>query len=430
MKFSSRRNFIKKHIFGGLLFAAGAPLASLANIDNSVAKRSISMHDHGGNIDWKAVRKEFLIQEKRHYFNTGSLGPSPRAVVDKVCDMTRHLAEIAHSGHSATRIPHEKIAAFLNTTPEEIAITRNATEGMNIAARSLPLHAGDEVLITNHEHIGGAAPWVALQKDKGIVVKLIELDLEGKDNLQRIKDSITEKTKAISFSHVTYNTGLRLPAKEIVDLCREKGIYSCIDGAQAMGMIALDLQALNPDFYIGSGHKWLFGPKGTGVLFINKSVIRKCTPTFAGAYTDEKFDLNALILEYRCIAQREEYGTRNAPTIIGLGAAIDFITDIGIEHVEQRGSMLAEYFRAGAEQIPKISILSPKDPQYASSIISFAIADTDLPTVSKKLDKGKGLRVRTIFENGMDGLRVSCAIFNSKEEVDYLLDSLGEILAE
>jgi selenocysteine lyase/cysteine desulfurase len=339
--------------------------------------------------------------------------------------MMRELERRAYSGHSYRRGPHEKLAAFFNCSVDEIAITRNTTEGMNIVARSIPLEAGDEVIITDHEHIGGAAPWLALQKDKGIVVKLVKLDTSGETNLQRIKDSITSKTRVISFSHVTFTTGLVLPAKKIVDLCRESAIYSCIDGAQAVGMIPLDMADINPDFYVGSGHKWLFGPKGTGLLFINKSVTGACPPIFAGAYTDKQFDLRSLTLEYRMAAQRQEYGTRNVPIMVGLGTAIDFISSIGMENVDARGRELAQRFREGIAGTPNIHILTPEAAEYSTAMISIRVdGQTEVSKAAIKLDREKKLKVRGIFENEINAFRMSFSVFNSEEEVDFLVDTM------
>ncbi|MEZ4688258.1 MAG: aminotransferase class V-fold PLP-dependent enzyme [Bacteroidia bacterium] len=417
-------------MLGGLLFAAGTTLLGNGMVGQSDRIAALDSFTDQGKIDWTKVRKQFLLSSKKHHFNTGSLGPSPSAVVDKVCDLMRDLEERAYIGHEFTIPAHKKLAAFLNTTEEEIAITRNATEGMNIVARSLPLKAGDEILLTNHEHIGGAAPWMALQKDKGVIVKLVTLDMDGENNLQIIQNNITEKTRVISVSHVTFTTGMRLPVKEIATLCREKGIYSCIDGAQAVGMIPVDLKAINPDFYVGSGHKWMFGPKGTGLLFINKATIGACSPVFAGAYSDQEFDLNNLTLVYRNTVQREEYGTRNTPIIAGFGRAVDYISAIGIENIENRGQELANHFLAGLEKIPGIILLTPKNPAFAASIVTINKKGMDARKTALKLYKEKRIKVRAIFENDLGGLRISFSIFNSIKEVDLLLDALKETLTD
>ncbi|PCJ66460.1 MAG: hypothetical protein COA58_06695 [Bacteroidetes bacterium] len=422
----TRRNFIKEKILGGLFFAAGIPLLSFGNIFKSENATSLMFPIAPANkkMNWDEIREQFVIQKGKHYFNSASYGPSPRVVIDHVCETLRYLESEVHTGHELTASIHDKVSTFLNTSPDEIAITRNATEGMNIIARSLPLKAGDEILLSSHEHIGGSAPWIALQKDIGVVIKLIDLDLTGKDNFQIIKDHITERTKVVSFSHITCTTGMCLPAKKIVAYCRKKGIYSCVDGAQALGMISIDLEDINPDFYTCSGHKWLFGPKGTGILFINKRVIEKCSPVFVGAYSDSKFDLVSLTLEYKITAQREEYGTRNIPIMAGLGSAIDFISTIGIENIEARGKELAKYFRTGLSQHPKIEILTPEDSNFSASMITIRIKNKDNSVIRNQISRENDIHVRLIHENDINGLRISFAIFNSIQEVDSLIHVL------
>jgi len=300
---------------------------------------------------------------------------------------------------------------------------------MNIIAQSLNLSAGDEVIVTTHEHVGGAAPWLHLMNTKGVVVKLIDLDITGEFNLQLIKDSINNKTKAVCFSHITCSTGMKLPAKEIAAHCRKKGVYTCIDGAQALGMFPIDLKDINPDFYTASGHKWLTGPKGTGILFIDKDIVKTINPVFAGAYTDTEYNLNELILKYRDTAQREEYGTRNTSLTLGFGAAVDFITGIGIENVGRRGEELALLFRKSMFDYPEIEILTPENKGYSASIITFKIKDVNYLEAIKKLSKQKNIRLRGIYENKLDAIRVSFAFYNDEKEVELLVEGLKEMIA-
>jgi selenocysteine lyase/cysteine desulfurase len=420
---SSRRNFVKNISLG----VVSLPFLAFSDVNTNTSNIDINQSNYD-DINWKAVRKQFILSKDRKYFNTAGLGPSPKVVVEAVYRAMLNLENKGEHGHEQTEVVHEKLGKFLKTTAAEIGITRNATESMNIVARCLPLKAGDEIILTKHEHIGGTAPWLALQKDIGIVIKLIDLDLTGEKNIDIIKQAVSEKTKVVSFSHVTCTTGLKLPAKEIATLCREKGIFSVVDGAQALGMIPIDLQDINPDFYVASAHKWLFGPKGTGILFINKSVIAKCSPTFAGAYTNCTYDLNTLSMEYRETAQREEYGTRNTPITLGIGTAIDFISSIGIENIEARGQELATYFKQGLATNPHIEILSPLKIRCASSIVTFRSPKLDYNELNQKLGTDYGLRVRGIYENDLNGIRVSFAVFNSKKEVELLVSALADIL--
>jgi cysteine desulfurase/selenocysteine lyase len=427
---TSRRSFIKKNILSGLFLTSSIPFLSADNILKSeriVPAFKTHTSDYN-SIDWNNIREQFLFPKKKHYLNTGSLGPSPRAVINTVCETIEKLETSCSHGRLQIKETHEKAANFLNVTPDEIAFTRNATEGLNIAARSLRLKKGDEIIISTHEHVGGASPWMALEKDFGAVIKLIDLDFNGENNFQIIKDSITDKTKVVAFSHITCTTGMKLPAKAIVELCRSKDIYSCIDGAQSLGMFPIDLKDINPDFYASSGHKWLFGPKGTGILFINKNIIEHIDPVFAGAYTDRKFNLNFLTMEYRNSAQREEYGTRNTPITLGLGSAFDFINAIGIENVAKRGRDLVSRFRKGIANTPEIEVLTPESDAYSASMITIKIKNKDNLKLNPTLNKEKNLRMRGIYENNINGIRISFAVFNSFEEVDLLVNSLKEVV--
>lgn len=429
MSSSSRRSFIQKSFLGGMVYALGIPSLqanSSLNSDSASTVLNLNNVDYS-DIDWKQVRDQFLFPKDRQYLNTASLGPSPKMVIEKVCKTIEQLETSCSHGHNLTKKTHDQIAQFLNTTVDEIAVIRNATEGMNIIARTLRLKAGDEVIITTHEHVGGASPWLALQKDLGVVVKLIDLDLEGEKNLQIIKDNVTSKTKAIAFSHITCTNGMKLPVKEIAAFCTSKGIYSCVDGAQALGMFPIDLTDMNPDFYTSSGHKWLFGPKGTGIFYMNKKWINKLDPVFSGAYTDSKYDLNSLTMEYRASVQREEYGTRNTPISLGLGAAIEFISAIGIENVAKRGRELASYLRKGLNEFDEIEILTPEKEKYAASMLTFRIKGKDNLKINQEINSEHKIRLRGIYENDLNSIRVSFAIFNSFKEIDNLLIALKKI---
>ncbi|WKD84744.1 Isopenicillin N epimerase [Polaribacter huanghezhanensis] len=429
MSKATRRSFLQKSILGGLFYTVGIPFLQANNSIESVNLDSeFKLETNNYNqIDWKKIRAQFLFPKNRQYLNTASLGPSPRMVVNTVCKTIEQLETQCSHGHHLTKKTHQQIAQFLNTSVDEIAVIRNATEGMNIIARTLRLKAGDEVIISTHEHVGGAAPWMALQKDLGIVVKLIDLDVEGEKNLQIIKNAVTSKTKAIAFSHITCTNGMKLPAKEIAAFCRSKNIYSCIDGAQALGMFSIDLTDIQPDFYTSSGHKWLFGPKGTGVFYMHKKWIKKLNPVFVGAYSDSKYDLNSLTMEYRDSVQREEYGTRNAAISLGLGSAIEFISEIGIENVAKRGRELANYFRKGLKDIVEIEILTPENEKFSASMITFKIHGKDNLKINQQLNSEYKIRLRGIYENNLNSIRVSFAIFNTFKEIDNLLIALKEI---
>lgn len=371
----------------------------------------------------------FLLNKTRFFFNTASLGASPFTVVESYQEWTEKLESISETGHQNVRKCRDAAANFLGCLSDEIAITRNTTEGINIVAQGLQLKEGDEIILSTHEHVGGAVPWMNVAKEKNLQLKLVDLDLSGRDNLSIIKNAVSSGTKVISLSHVTCTTGMILPVKELADWCRNRNIITCIDGAQAIGMIDVNLEELKPDFYATSGHKWLYGPKGTGFLYINKKSIGMLTPTFAGAYTTDEYNLNDLNYSYLKIASREEYGTRNTPIIMSLKAAIDFHEEQGKEHIIQHGLELARLFKSLINNVLEIEILSPMDEIYSSAMVTFRSSSMGYKEIQQMLMKQYKCRVRGIYENELNAIRVSCAYYNTEDQIRYLAAAIKEILS-
>jgi len=422
----SRREFIKTNFLGGVFLATGLTFSACKKSidDKKDVRKSFLLPNN--QIDWSALRTQFDFDSKKNYLNTASLGPMLNTVSDRIVSTMKTLQRKVNTGHNLIAPIREKVANYLNADTEEIAFTRNSTEGMNIAARSLPLQKGDEVLITSDEHIGGAAPWIALQQEIGIVIKIIRQDSSNTNYLQTLSDAITQKTKVISVSHILCTTGEILPVKKISKLCKQKGIFCCIDGAQALGSVAIDLQNIDPDFYTTCGHKWLFGPYGTGILFINKRVLPICRTQYVGAYSDAKFNLQTKTLKYKNSADRLEYGTRNVPNICGLGEAIDFSNNLGIQKIEARGKELTDYLISKLKQRTNYKILTPISEGKYNSILTIKILDTDNLQMARELKPEKTIFIRGVYENNLNALRVSLSIFNTTTDIDNLLIALEE----
>jgi selenocysteine lyase/cysteine desulfurase len=364
------------------------------------------------------------------YMNAGGLGPSPHCVIDTI---TRHMMElerVSETGHALTHEVRDKACALLNCDKEELAITRNATEGMNAAARGLTFKQGDEVLLTTHEHPGGTMPWLNLAKDEGIIVKTFEPGAGGQDTLDRLSSNLTPRTRAVSVSHVTCTHGLVLPVKEISALCRERGIISVIDGAQAVGMIPVDLHDLGCDFYATSGHKWLLGPKGTGLLYVRRGMLDRWHSIFAGAYSDKKSDLLQGLFERLPEARSVEYGTRNTPIIMGLGAAIDFIEAIRIDRIARYIRGLSLRLRSRLEGMQRIEVLTPSAPAASGAMLSFRVKHSDKSPWQwvDALKTEYRIRVRPVGEINLNAIRVSTHVFNGPDQVDRLVEALTHLL--
>ncbi len=416
----SRRVFLKNKLIKSFMIPVSFPF--LFNKDQVSAFKNEALDKNIEGFNWENIKYEYSLDPTRSYFNYGSLGLCPKSVSDAECRKHRSLETTGLHDHKFIEEVRESISSFLNVSLSEIAITRNTTEGMNIIANGLRLKKDDEVVLTSDEHIGGVAPWLLLKKTLGIKIKVVKINPKGKGNFAAIQSAITTKTRVVLISHITCTTGTVLPVNEIISICKQKNIYSVIDGAQALGMIPVDLEDIDPDFYCGSGHKWMGGPKETGILFVNKKQQETLKPLFVGAYSDSHYDLQELEMEVKQSTSRVEYGTRSLSTAAGLKESIDFMNNIGLEKIFERCRELACHFRDQIASHPNIDILSPTDKRYSSAIVTFKIKNMDNLSVPTDLLQNHRTSIRGIHENNYNALRASFHIQNSKKEVDGLVN--------
>jgi len=417
-----RRQFFN-YLANGIVTRLGAPLLLAKNR----AIKDFARDD--GEHFWRLVREQFPLTRERVYLNTGGLGASPYVVIDAVVSRINELERISEAGHSEQLWSSikQKAATLLGCDAEEIVYTRNATEGINIVCNGLPLKRGDEVITTTHEHVGNAVPWLARQKRDGIALKLFEPSIKSApENLDRIDRLISKRTRVISVPHATTTTGQILPVKEIAALAKAKNLWFFIDGAQAAGMLNFNLHEIGCDAYATSGHKWLLGPKGTGLLYVRKDMLGVIQPMWVGAYSDTGYNLQTGELTFHPTAQRYEYGTVSAPLFAGLGAAIDFLLKIGMENISARDSELSTALFNGLQKIPHVEILSPLNGAERSAMITFKMKNIDYLKLQSLLAEKYKLRTRGVGEAGINALRMSWHIYNSFEEVTRVLEGMSE----
>jgi selenocysteine lyase/cysteine desulfurase len=228
-----------------------------------------------GKTDWRAVARQFLIDEGLTYFNAGTYGPAVREVNEIEARereaMSRDWMSYFVSHHIGATMAKQlaRIARFVGASSDGIALLSGTTEAMNVVAGGLDLRAGDEIVTTTHEHQAGIYPWLLAAKRRGCVVRQIPMACPQKsqaDILQRFEAAITPRTRVLSFCHIHYTDGAVLPVRELCDLARRRGILSVVDGAQTVGMIDVGIADLGCDVYATSLHKWLSAPYGTGLL--------------------------------------------------------------------------------------------------------------------------------------------------------------------
>ena len=379
---------------------------------------------------WNDLRKEFLIPADEAFFNTGTLGSSPRIVREAVIAHMNHVdRDIAHwdykpdheyyfSGYNTEVEVRTKLARLINGSADEIALTQNATFGMNFIANGLQLNPGDEVIVMTGAHPGGRCGWELRDKRFGIEVKFVKVPAAPREPAELIRlyeEATTARTRVWAIPHLSSGTAILFPVDEMCRRARERGIMSIVDGAQTLGHLAIDVKAMGCDAFFTSPHKWLLAPKGTGLLYVRKDVQPKVWTTLASTEWDNQ-DVGA----YRLM----QYGTGNLSLLRGLDKAIDFHQAIGSKRIEERVIGLADRLRTGLQQIKGARVLSALHPQMKTGTTIWGLEGKTGAELQDALWDRAKVRVRSMGEHGV---RHCCHIYNSEAEVDRALATVRAI---
>jgi len=377
---------------------------------------------------WRAVRAQYAVDPRLTYLNTGGLGPSPRPVLDILDFSARALQHRVETGHFFFEQARGIVSAFLGATPDEICFTRNATEGNSIIAAGLGLRTGDEVILETHAHPGGSLPWLNQARQAGVVIRTFVPDADSSaGNLERIAVLLGPRTRVVQVSHVTAPTGIVMPVRALAQLCRERGVWFHIDGAQSAGMVPFNLHEIGCDSYATSGHKWLGGPRESGVLFIRQDQIERVAPLHLGAYSSGDFDFSGQVV-YTEGVRRHEYGTRNAASVVALAEATRFQTEIGRERLAERNAALVAQLDAGLRVLPRVHVLTPAAPEQRAAMLTFRVEGMTGAKVFQKLFEAQRLRCRPVNEENLEAVRVSFHVFNTTEECERLLAGVAQLV--
>ena len=415
----NRRNFIRS--------AAALATLSIGEMQAIAASKHIrdtKAVDEDDETYWHNVRQMFPLTKDLVFLNNGTFGPSPYPVIEAVKNGMMENDHLANYGSWDATIA--ALAKFTGANNDEIALTHNVTDGINIGCWGLPLSKGDEVILTTHEHVGNAYPWMNRQKVHGIVVRTYTPASTADETLNRINALINKKTKAIATPHIPCTQGQILPVKEICKLARDKGIFSIIDGAHGPGMVPLDLHDIGCDTYASCSHKWMLGPKGTGFIYVRKGFQDTLQTIWIGAGGESgKWDLMASPVtpgDYATSAHRYFGGTQSNGLYQGVVAAIDFIETIGMVNIHNRIKSLGKYTQDRLLEFgDKIELLTPTEERSRCAVNGFRIKGMDYQKFYAVCNENK-IRIRAVPENGLNSLRVSTHIYNNKEEIDKMID--------
>jgi L-cysteine/cystine lyase len=364
------------------------------------------------------------------YLNTGTFGPLSTSVRQAMQQCAQNEWQHGRLGikffenmvatYSNAR---RRVGKLLNADEQEVALTRNTGEGMNIISHGINWHAGDEVITTNHEHLNALGPLYQVRDRFGITIRVADLGASAeRPVIDAIQELVTPRTRLIDVSHVTWTTGTVLDIQALGHFGREKHIPTLIDGAQSAGNIPVDVKALDIDFYAIPLQKWLCGPDGAGSLYIRREAMHYVQPTYVGYLsTKHEPDIEWALHGH---AQRFEPGGHQSEAIAGVNAALTWLEEsVGYDWLFKYISTIQTYAYHALKDIPGLMILTPKPG--ASGILTFTLEGHDDSAMVTELREKYNIYIRNI--PSIKALRVSTGFYTSEEDIDALANALRQM---
>jgi cysteine desulfurase / selenocysteine lyase len=388
--------------------------------------------------DLELIRKDFPVVKKKIYMNNGSFAPIP---ISTIKAMTDFLLRYSEEGPDSTSVQEyitslmkevrDRVSHLINCDPEEVIFTQSTTEGINQISTGIPWKESDLIIVRGgpHEHYANYFPWLKVSEKFGVEIKEIKIDVDGffdTDEIERIARN--KNAKLITLSHALYNNGAIMPVEEIGKIARDNNVLYCIDAAQTVGSIRVDVKRIGCDFMAFPSFKWICGPTGIGILYCSKKSSEGLTPQYVGGES-------AILTDNRNLAsvefpQRFQTGFRNYVGLAGLESSLRYILRIGIDNIRKMNMKIADELRGSLEKMEDVSIYGPQDERLRTSILPFGAKSSDAKTIVSKLeDYGIIVAERDIEGAGKKKVvRASPHFYNDQSEVESFIKSLNMIL--
>jgi len=381
-----------------------------------------------------AIRDAMPAVTRHVYLNTGTCGPLPRpveetmrAIAEAELDDGRIVPERYLINSDLKRQAREEVAALLGCSPDNIALTRHTTDGINIGVLGINWHPGDEIITTDMEHPGGQAPLFTVARRYGVTIRTARLGDGGGDVVGAIARLITPRTRLIMLSHLTWNTGAILPIREVTELAHQHGILVVVDGAQSAGSIPVNVTELGVDVYAIPGQKWLCGPEGTGAVYIADNALDILQLTVAGysslAMPHGIEPIGGYLLP-KATAERFEVGGMNMPAIAGQAASIRWIrTTVGFPWAFERIQQLGHYAWQSLSELDGVHVITPR--HCMAGLVCFTVDGCDPAALVQALWQEANIIVRFISQPYC--IRLSAGFYNTEEDIDQLIDAIRRL---
>lgn len=399
-------------------------------------------------FDIHKIRSEFPILKRKVYnkplvyFDNAATTQKPQAVINRIsdyyvnenCNIHRGVHLLSQEATTAFEETRDQIAAFINAPKrEEVVFTKGTTESINLVASTFGrkiLNEGDEILITGLEHHSNLVPWQMLCYERGAKLQVVPFNDKGEVELSAFSDMISDRTRLIAVAHISNALGTINPVKEMINLAHKKNIPVLIDGAQAISHLKVDVIDLDCDFYCFSGHK-TYAPMGVGVLYAKEEHLENMPPYQSGGEMVDRVSLYET--SFNELPFKFEAGTPNVEAVLGMGAAISYMEDIGMQEIATYEEDLLAYGTKRLQEINGLQIYGTAT--HKTGVLSFMIGDIHPYDAGTIIDKF-GIAVRTghhcaqpVMDSfGIPGtIRASLAIYNTKEEIDLLVEAIHQV---
>lgn len=386
--------------------------------------------------DVLSIRKDFPVLKEVIYLDSAATTQTP---VQAVLAMNEYFYKYAgNHGRGAHRLAREttnhyedareRVAAFLNTDHSKTVFTKNTTESINMVANGIKWNKGDHIIVTLVEHHSNLLPWIRL-RELGVEVTVITPDPMGIIDPEEIEKAITKRTRLVAVNHVSNVFGTVQDVEKIIKIAHENQALTLVDGAQSAGNMPVDVDKMGCDFFATAGHKGLLGPQGTGVLCIKEP--DSIRPTYLGGGTVHAVTATGYELEPS--PARFEAGTPNIPGVIGLGRAVEYVENIGVENIEKHEAHLARYTAKMLSQMPSVEVYGPEE---RAGVVPFNVKGLNAHDVAMILDETKKICVRSGHHCAMPSIqfigtqgavRASFGLYNTREEADIFIEAVSQI---
>ena len=395
------------------------------------------------------IREKFPILNKKIknnqlvYFDNAATTQKPIQVIESInkyyseynANIHRGIHTLAEKATQEYEKTRKTVSKFINSRSEkEVIFTRGTTEGINLIESSFVknfIKKGDEIIISEMEHHSNIVPWQMICEENGIILKTINVFENGEIDLDNFKELISNKTKFLSIVHTSNTLGTVNPIKEMIEICKKNNINTMIDGAQASAHSKIDVQDLNCDFFVLSAHK-MYGPTGVGIVYGKEEILEKMPPYMGGGEMIK--DVNFKKTTYNELPYKFEAGTPNIGDVIGFNEALSFINNIGLDNISLYEKELKNYASNLFNKIEGINIIG--NSKNKIGIFSFTMDKIHYYDLGLLLDS-KGIAIRTghhctqplMDKFNLEGTaRVSLAIYNTKNEIDYFVEKLKQLI--